>query len=216
MQARCIAIVLQIAQERNGLQCFAQSHFIRKNAIDPVVIQGYEPVEALNLVVFHRAAFDIPRALAKHEDIVFVVIVLILHELLIFFFFSLPMMPLFASRVALAFPLALASFVLSSLLCRLVQQTRKLWVAVFLHINKVLEQFCLSQQVAEAFQAVDALLPVHLGATSIKTLVLCHTPLCTLLAGVHVARNFSLCNVMAEVAVVSHHAVFCSTSLYAG
>ena len=117
MQAWCIAIMLQIAQERNGLQSFAQPHFIRKDTIDPVVVQGYEPVEALDLVVFHRAAFDIPWALAKHKDIVFVVIVLILHELLVFFLFSLSMMPLVASSIALAFPLVLASFVLSSLLC---------------------------------------------------------------------------------------------------
>lgn len=53
------AIQLEVTEERNGLESFAETHFIGKNAVDTVVVERNEPGETLKLVVTHLAALDV-------------------------------------------------------------------------------------------------------------------------------------------------------------
>ena len=155
-----VAVVLQVAKERDGLQCFAETHLVGQNAIDAVVVQGDEPVEALNLVVLHRAALDVAGTLAERKYLIFG---LLLQHLLVLLALRLAVvMPVVATRAAL----------LSALVRRLVKQGSKLGIAVLFDVDKVLEQLRLAEEVAEALPAVDRLLTVHLAATRIETLVL--------------------------------------------
>jgi len=47
--------VLEVAQERDRLERLAQSHLVCEDAVDAIVVQRYEPVEALDLVRSHLA-----------------------------------------------------------------------------------------------------------------------------------------------------------------
>mmetsp|Transcript_23353 Transcript_23353/g.44306 ORF Transcript_23353/g.44306 Transcript_23353/m.44306 type:complete len:236 (+) Transcript_23353:3085-3792(+) len=50
----CLA---HVGQERNGLQCLSQSHLVRQYSVNAVIVQFDHPVQTLQLVLVHRAAF---------------------------------------------------------------------------------------------------------------------------------------------------------------
>jgi hypothetical protein len=56
--ARDAAELAQVGQQRDGLQRLAQPHLVGQDAVDPVVVQVDEPVEALQLVLAHLAVRD--------------------------------------------------------------------------------------------------------------------------------------------------------------
>ena len=41
--------VLHVAEERDGLQRFAKTHFVGQNSVDAVLVEGDHPVEAADL-----------------------------------------------------------------------------------------------------------------------------------------------------------------------
>ena len=46
----------QKSDKRNGLNCFAEAHFICQDAIDASLVEGYNPIESSELVILELAA----------------------------------------------------------------------------------------------------------------------------------------------------------------
>lgn len=61
-------VVLQVAEQRDGLQGLAQTHLVGQDAVDAVLVEGYHPVEATDLVVTHLATLDVRRGGFEAED----------------------------------------------------------------------------------------------------------------------------------------------------
>lgn len=48
--------LVQVPEEGNGLESLSETHFVRKDAVDPFVVEGDQPVETFQLIGTHRAA----------------------------------------------------------------------------------------------------------------------------------------------------------------
>ena len=59
--ARDAAALLQVAEQRDRLQRLPEPHLVGEDAVDPVLVQLDQPVEALELVRPHRAVLDAAR-----------------------------------------------------------------------------------------------------------------------------------------------------------
>ena len=59
--ARHAAALLQVAEQRDRLQRLPEPHLVGEDAVDPVLVQLDQPVEALELVRPHRAVLDAAR-----------------------------------------------------------------------------------------------------------------------------------------------------------
>jgi len=55
MRPADILVVLQVAKERDSLEGLAKTHLVCQDSIESVLVQGDHPVEAVDLVVTHRA-----------------------------------------------------------------------------------------------------------------------------------------------------------------
>ena len=64
-RARRLLLEGQVAQERDGLQRLAEAHFVGEDGVQVALVQREQPVEALELVVAHRAARDARRLALK-------------------------------------------------------------------------------------------------------------------------------------------------------
>mmetsp|Transcript_32858 Transcript_32858/g.77904 ORF Transcript_32858/g.77904 Transcript_32858/m.77904 type:complete len:460 (-) Transcript_32858:740-2119(-) len=58
---RDAAVLVEVPQQGDGLQRFAEAHLVCQNAVDAVVVQVDEPVEPLHLVLAHGAKADAAR-----------------------------------------------------------------------------------------------------------------------------------------------------------
>ena len=61
VRAGDLARLLEVTQERDGLQRLAKPHLIRKDPVDPLLVQLDQPVQALELVRAHLAKGDARR-----------------------------------------------------------------------------------------------------------------------------------------------------------
>ncbi len=59
MRAVDVAVVLHVAQERDGLERLAETHLVGKDAVDARLVEGDHPVETADLVVAHLAVLDV-------------------------------------------------------------------------------------------------------------------------------------------------------------
>ena len=61
--------MLHETQQRDGLQCLSQTHFISQDSIDVVLMQSNHPVETPDLVVPHCSSLDVSWTLVKLDHI---------------------------------------------------------------------------------------------------------------------------------------------------
>lgn len=51
--------MLEVTQQRDGLQSFSQTHFIGQDSVDPILVERDHPVETTYLIVSHFAALNV-------------------------------------------------------------------------------------------------------------------------------------------------------------
>lgn len=157
--------MLQISQQWNRLQRFAETHLISKDSIDAVLIEGNHPVQTADLIISHLSALDVGGRCLEAENSLWVCFLSQQFLILFLFGFSVAM-----TEIKLIKHLELQAPDLSRQ-CDILS-CRRWWFHYFLLLfrttnwfalrralgacvrHEMSEDFCLFEEIIEALAAV--------------------------------------------------------------